>query len=1357
MIKNKYHTYINTTGETQILLITVEMPDGSLVRHNKILSPKQVAADLAEEFRHISGPGAKIVSVEASERKIGADGTSKITFKSVTPSEIKIDKDEILKKSVLMDIETTGLRGGDIIHQVAVYDPSEQKGYMFRPTPELIVQDKLGGEEALSRRGPKRLVGRKLETRTHREGKFISTLLDMLKGETPVTELSDALKEARDKFARGEISIFDLAQKAKVDVEAGGKIISEIEDYLIKTDRFQALLLAPESKLEAAGIGVDETGKLTSETKQKRKIFERISAGTTDPNELIDFIHESTGRSRSEIADRFKGGLFFRHTDSIQDLMQRDLAQVLEGKITWIANASFEAKQFGAQIDALAEESFNALNLHREVSLGIAPVDRKQFFEGFQYGRYQSELTALNTVREAAGDRALLTQNPFYGIIEGVSSTSGDPFYTTNAEYNKVRSRALKSGDYSGLYEAMLKHTKEGDVRDILDMIKAQQSQLIQSGVIDQKTPTSLSMEVQGRLYGFTEQMRIAEERGRIMSMDDAISAMKEAESHMALGDTGITESRVLQETLDQLEAKRLVDLGGREGQELLAQASQGKGAYFRYQTYGHLSNYYNRQAQLADGTISAGLDEIAFRQRIGKSMLEIADRGALTIREDKPGYRIVEQAKKIGDVTQKEKIQTGPQSRQVRLTKFEEVFKHLEGLDTYKHVDKAKALEEARATFGKFFDSEGRMVDSAALKETALIESEGSENVVEMFRQRLNAGQFNEDFLRNIQRFIGASAPSKLTLTPTTQPLSSGKDKSSITPDALKLGTDTSAPVTPTSTPTPVKSAASSVEETIAKKESKYLNKGIREIAKMHIGKYAAIVGGLAAISSKTSYEDEETGQLIAPNYENFLEAQAQFYGNNKESYIASVKAKYGQIEGMNETGIAAKMRKLFTDFGSPYRGPAYTQGVLEDHNLRRERHKYVQQQFGQRHFSEQGDIGLFFKTFLSTAFRRQMGTSKESKNIIMSGANLISPDAYGGSLRGKNLIEYKFNKEQFALDVQDADTISIRRRGNIDSPLSDFMGTGRQGSMSIRLAGIDAPETAHENRKAQPYAEKAKAIATDLINKAKDIRLITRPDDTTYGRQVGMIYVDGKNLNLELIKRGAAAYLPYKSKGKPPIYNQKAFEDAQEHAQESKRGMWSTGYFQAYKELVKATGETTTFNTLANVSKVAKNSNLMSVYSLMNQAQRAGGITEQIASDIAQTSERFKSMQSKNDTSIFKAEGKYSSPHQLDLQAYGYGTNSILSSLDEIKHDIGTMVKTRGSKTNEYKFKTRSLRENNYHLVKDTLAAKNVHEEAKIQKYQSNEMARIQKYKRQVMMESLQMAANHNMFNSPIGHHRM
>jgi endonuclease YncB( thermonuclease family) len=1364
MIKNKHHTYINTTHKEQQLSIEATV-DGEKRVFNIILPPKRVEADLLTKIKFTEGisKGQKveITSITALSSEVLPSGEVKVVRQGVG-SSAGLSKSEILKKSVLLDIETTGLKGGDIIHQIAVYDPTEKKAQLFIPKPELLIQDKAGagagGEQALSRRLGRRLVGKRYDVATHTEGKFASTLIEMIKSKEDVSSFGTEIDLAAKEYADGKVTAHQLTEKILPEVKkADPKVIGGIQDYLIEHDRFQAVLMADEEKLKAAKLGVDARGELTPETIQKRRVFQEISSGRVTVPELMDFVSESSGKSRAEVAEKFSGGLSITKHKTIEQLMKTDLAQTLKGKVTWIANASFEAKEFGVWIDSSAEESLDALNLHRKASnTSLAPVDRKTFFEGFQYGRYEAELDTLNLERTKLGEKNVLTKNPFYGILGGVSATSGDPFYTTDLAYNTLKAKAQKSGDYSGLYEGILRHTKEGDVRDILDLVRAQQSQLINEGVLDQKLPSALSMEVQGRFYGYTEQLELGEDKGLSMSLrsDNAIAALKEAESHAAIGDTAITEDRVLQQSMDQLEAKRIVDQGGVQAQELLRQASQGKGAYFRYQTYGSLVQYFTKSATLADGTTSAGLNELLFKQRIGKSMLDVVDRKALTVRTPKPGMRTVEQASKVGELAVKTKIPVSPKTDQVRLTDLDDIFQHLSELKGYGSVDKARLLEEARTTYGGFF-VDGALDESQAaqLRTVAMQNAEVADNVIDTFTRRVDTGQFNEAFLKNITHFIGGQKEPRLSITPKAAPLNVGAPSKSIVPPSVPAGRVpvTTAPVAPQ--PKIPTSAADSVQNTLDRQAKPSVSKGLRSIAKGHLGKYAILTGALAALSPKTAHE-ETGGELLAPSYDQFLEAQSQFYGN-EESYINTIKQKYGRMEGMQESGLSSMMRKAFTDFGSPYQGPAYTQGVLDDHRLRRERHKYVQQQFGMRHFSEQGDVGFFFKKFISTAFRRQHGLAKDSRTLIFGGARPADMERYGG-LRGKDLVERRFGSN-FSIDVEDADTISIRRKGNINSPLSDFMGTGKQDSMSIRLAGIDAPETAHQDRRAQPFAEKAKQIATELINRAKDVRVVSRPNDVTYGRQVGVVYVDGKNLNLELVKRGAAAYLPYKSKGKPPVYNQKAFEDAQEFAQDSKRGMWNTGYFQAYKEIVRATGETTTFNTLANVRKVATNANLMSIYSLMNQADRAGGVTGQIMADITQTSERFKASQSKNSRSIFKADSKYSNAHELDLQAFGYNTNSINSTLDIIKSDLGEMIKRRGSKTNEYKLNTKSLRENNYHLVKDTLAAKSVHKEAIIKKQQVNELDKMQKYKRQVMMESLQLAANKNIFNSPIQHHRM
>ena len=109
-------------------------------------------------------------------------------------------------------------------------------------------------------------------------------------------------------------------------------------------------------------------------------------------------------------------------------------------------------------------------------------------------------------------------------------------------------------------------------------------------------------------------------------------------------------------------------------------------------------------------------------------------------------------------------------------------------------------------------------------------------------------------------------------------------------------------------------------------------------------------------------------------------------------------------------------------------------------------------------------------------------------------------------------------------------------------------------------------------------------------MINRAKNVEVVFDQSDSTYGRRVGVVYADGVNVNLELIKRGAAAYLPYRSHRKKSIYDEKEFSAAQEMAYKSKRGMWRTDFFNSYKQLAQASGQTVTFNTLADPKKLLR-----------------------------------------------------------------------------------------------------------------------------------------------------------------------
>lgn len=104
-----------------------------------------------------------------------------------------------------------------------------------------------------------------------------------------------------------------------------------------------------------------------------------------------------------------------------------------------------------------------------------------------------------------------------------------------------------------------------------------------------------------------------------------------------------------------------------------------------------------------------------------------------------------------------------------------------------------------------------------------------------------------------------------------------------------------------------------------------------------------------------------------------------------------------------------------------------------------------------------------------------------------------------------------YTYNV-RFVEKVYDGDTITVM----IDLGFDTFR------IESIRLYGIDTPEIRGEER---PEGLISKQYVLDKINNSYDITLRTEKDRTgKYGRYLGTFYIDGVNLNEELIEQGLA-----------------------------------------------------------------------------------------------------------------------------------------------------------------------------------------------------------------------------------------
>lgn len=103
----------------------------------------------------------------------------------------------------------------------------------------------------------------------------------------------------------------------------------------------------------------------------------------------------------------------------------------------------------------------------------------------------------------------------------------------------------------------------------------------------------------------------------------------------------------------------------------------------------------------------------------------------------------------------------------------------------------------------------------------------------------------------------------------------------------------------------------------------------------------------------------------------------------------------------------------------------------------------------------------------------------------------------------------------------------------------------TGALKTVKVRLAGIDAPEK--ENR--QNFALTSEARLTELIEK-KNVHF-EKKEDGKYHRQIGFIYLDGKDIGLEMVKEGMAWHYGY-------YYTNEVYQAAQKEAKKNKRGLW-------------------------------------------------------------------------------------------------------------------------------------------------------------------------------------------------------
>jgi endonuclease YncB( thermonuclease family) len=109
----------------------------------------------------------------------------------------------------------------------------------------------------------------------------------------------------------------------------------------------------------------------------------------------------------------------------------------------------------------------------------------------------------------------------------------------------------------------------------------------------------------------------------------------------------------------------------------------------------------------------------------------------------------------------------------------------------------------------------------------------------------------------------------------------------------------------------------------------------------------------------------------------------------------------------------------------------------------------------------------------------------------------------------------------------------------------------------VTIRLVGIDAPETSKAKREpGQTYSQAAtKHLAGLVLNKTVTVKEYGRD---RYGRILGVVFLNGTDINLEMVKAGLAEVY----RGVPaPGFKNEPYLNAEKDARQAGKGMWSLG----------------------------------------------------------------------------------------------------------------------------------------------------------------------------------------------------
>ena len=243
-MKNKHFEFINTSDmPINIGISVIDSKTNQVTLIHSTLNPKEVLNDTTAKLKVVQGnlKHIQVLDVVTSEGK-----------SLLRPSAFG-SSDEILKNSAIFDIETSGRLGSDSITQLGVYDVASKKTTMIVPTANALLSEDKVGERGYRLRT--NTLDPSAESLDFRKIKYADTLRIM------------SQRDPAKYLAYSGMN----TQQLSASIEADAALKSVVEDYMIQTDKFQAVqVVENQTKLIEAKVGTDATGKeLSPDVKHK--------------------------------------------------------------------------------------------------------------------------------------------------------------------------------------------------------------------------------------------------------------------------------------------------------------------------------------------------------------------------------------------------------------------------------------------------------------------------------------------------------------------------------------------------------------------------------------------------------------------------------------------------------------------------------------------------------------------------------------------------------------------------------------------------------------------------------------------------------------------------------------------------------------------------------------------------------------------------------------------------------------------------------------------------------------------------------------------------------------------------------